>query len=293
MLLVTGANGNLARSVIARLSERVPPGEIAVATRDPGSSSASELAAAGISVRHGDFDDPATLPGAFRDVRKALIISTYSDNSIRLRQNLNALEAAQQAGVAHVLYTSFLGAGPDALPEHTQLVHYPTEQAIIASGLAYTILRHALYAEAMVGDLDATLESGLLQRPCGDAACAYIARDDLGLSAATVLAEDGHENRIYSETMERTYTGDEIAAAIATCFGRPVRYQPVAAEAWPDFMIEQWNFPASLARSTVGTMRAIEAGQFDIVTADYEAITGRAPRSFEQFLADLKRQREA
>jgi hypothetical protein len=72
-----------------------------------------------------------------------------------------------------------------------------------------------------------------------------------------------------------------------------VRYQPVAAEAWPDFMIEQWNFPASLARSTVGTMRAIEAGQFDIVTADYEAITGRAPRSFEQFLADLKRQREA
>jgi hypothetical protein len=88
-----------------------------------------------------------------------LLISTYADNSERLRQNLAALEAAKAAGVSHILYTSFLSAGPDALSEHSQLVHWPTEQAIAGSGLSYTILRHALYAEILVADLDDTLAS--------------------------------------------------------------------------------------------------------------------------------------
>jgi NAD(P)H dehydrogenase (quinone) len=288
MLLVTGANGNLAGAVIANLRARVDASRIAVATRDPDSPRASELRAAGIDVRRGDFDAPATLAETFRGIRKALIISTYSDNQERLRQNLAALEAAGAAGVEHILYTSFLGAGPDSLAEHSQLVHYPTEQAIIASGLAYTILRHALYAEITVNDLDETLAGGVLRRCGGAAAVAYIARDDLGVSAAAVLAEDGHENRIYSETMAATKTGDEVAQAISATFGTPVRYEPVAAEDWPDFMMRQWGFPESLARSTVGTMRAIEQGQFDIVSSDYETITGRPARSLEQFLGDVK-----
>jgi NAD(P)H dehydrogenase (quinone) len=293
MLLVTGANGNLAGSVIANLRKRVDAGDIAVATRDPKSARAIELADAGIDVRYGDFDALETLADAFRGVRKALIISTYADNTERLRQNLAALDAARAAGVEHILYTSFLGAGPDSLAEHSQLVHYPTEQAILASGLAYTILRHALYAEITVNDLDETLASGVLRRCGGEAAVAYIARDDLGVSAAAVLAEDGHENRIYSETMPETKTGAEVAQAIADTFGKPVRYEAVAAEDWPGLMMRQWGFPESLARSTVGTMRAIEEGQFDIVTSDYETITGRPARNLEQFLADVKASREA
>jgi NAD(P)H dehydrogenase (quinone) len=288
MLLVTGANGNLAGAVIANLRTRVDASEIAVATRDPNSARARELKGAGIEVRLGDVDAPEGLAGTFRGIRKALIISTYSDNQERLRQNLAALEAARAAGVEHVLYTSFLGAGPDSLAEHSQLVHYPTEQAILASGVTYTILRHALYAEIIVNDLDETLAGGVLRRCGGDAAVAYIAREDLGVSAAAVLAEDGHENRIYSETMTETKTGDELARAISETFGSPVRYEPVAAEDWPDFMMRQWGFPESLARSTVGTMRAIEAGQFDITSSDYEAITGHPARNLEQFLADVK-----
>jgi NAD(P)H dehydrogenase (quinone) len=121
-------------------------------------------------------------------------------------------------------------AGPDALAEHSQRVHWPTEQAIAASGLSYTILRHALYAEILVGDLDETLANGVLRRCGGSAACTYVARDDLGLSAATVLAGDQHESRILNETMERSYTGDEVADAIGRCFGKPVRYEAVGRD---------------------------------------------------------------
>src|SRR5690242_8995984 len=179
MLLVSGGNGNLARSVIANLLGMTDPGNIIVTTRDPGSSHARELAGRGVSVRHGDFDTPETLGPAFAGASRALLISTYADNSDRLRQNLAALEAAKAAGVRHVLYTSFLGAGPDALSEHSQRVHWPTEQAIAGSGLGYTILRHALYADILIGDLDETLATGVLRRCGGGAACTYVARDDL------------------------------------------------------------------------------------------------------------------
>jgi len=288
MLLVTGGNGNLARSVIANLLQMTDARDILVITRDPSSDHSRELAARGVTVRHGDFDAPETLGFAFAGATRALLISTYADNSQRLRQNMAALDAAKAAGVQHILYTSFLGAGPDALSEHSQRVHWPTEQAIAASGNSYTILRHALYAEILVGDLDDMLRSGVLRRCGGSAACTYVARDDLGFSAATVLSGDGMESRILNETMERSYTGDEVAAAIGRCFGQTIRYEAVPAEGWPAYMTERWGLPPALAASTVGTMRAIEAGQFDLVTDDSRTVTGRSPQMLDEFLEGVR-----
>ncbi len=293
MLMVTGANGNLGGLVAGHLTRLVGPSGFVAGTRDPASPRAQALAASGVDVRLCDFDDPATLPAAFEGVEAALIISTYADNTQRAGQNRNAIDAAKRAGVRRLAYTSFLGCGPDSLAEHSQQVHYPTEQALIASGMAYTILRHALYADIMVNDLDETLATGVLRRAGGTAPCAYIAREDLGLSAATVLASPGHDNRIYSETMEKTLTGADIAAVMSKVFGRPIRYEAVPADVWPQYMSDHWGLPLELARSSLGTMKAIEAGQFDIATGDYEAITGRPPMTMQAFLQGVRDQRAA
>jgi NAD(P)H dehydrogenase (quinone) len=79
-----------------------------------------------------------------------------------------------------------------------------------------------------------------------------------------------------------------VAGALARCFGKPVRYAAVAAEDWPAYMTEKWGLPPALAASTVGTMRAIEAGQFDVVTEDYRAVTGRGPQTLDEFLAGVR-----
>jgi len=292
VLLVTGANGHLGGAVVRNLCKLAKPGDFAVATRNPQSEFAHQLAAQGIEVRRADFDAPDTLADAFRGIRKALIISTYADNRLRLRQNLNALEAAQRAGVEHFIYTSFANAGPHSLSEHTQLVHYPTEQAILSSGLTYTILRHALYAEILVNDLEDTLASGVLQRCGGEAACAYISRDDLGVSAATVLATPGHENRIYTETMARAYTGRQVAQVLSDTFGRRIEYRAVPALEWTQYMVSRWKVSPAAAASALGTMRAVESGEFDLATSDYETITGHPARSLPQFMQQIKIARE-
>ncbi len=287
MLMVTGANGHLGGHVVANLRALVGPSGFVAGTRDPATAFARELAASGVEVRRADFDDPGTLTAAFEGIEAALIISTYAPNSIRPRQNRDAIESARRAGVRRLVYTSFAGASPTSRADHTVEVHWPTEQTLMASGMDYTILRHALYADIMVGDLGETLSTGVLRRPGGSTPCAYIAREDLGRSAATVLAKPGHENRIYTETMEQTLTCEQICLLMSEVFGRPIRYEAVAAEDWPAYMTKKWGVPAVLAKSSLGTMRAIESGEFDIATGDYEAITGRKPQTMREFLAGI------
>jgi NAD(P)H dehydrogenase (quinone) len=287
MIFVSGANGQFARAVINSLLEAGRGPSLAVGTRDVTTPFARDLAARGVSVRHADFRDPDLMRQALLDVEKALFIPTYDTNDVRLRQNLNALEAAAAAGVRHVVYPSFLNA-ESKLVEHSQMVHYPTEQAIKASGLQFTILRHALYADLLIADLQSTLASGVLHRCGGAARCAYVARADLGVSAAQVLMSDGHAGRVYSETMERTYSGAEAAALMSEVFGKPVRYEAVSASDWPRYMTENWGVPPELAKSTVGTMQAIEAGEFDIVSPDYRAITGHPARTLREFLESVR-----
>jgi NAD(P)H dehydrogenase (quinone) len=288
MIFVSGANGQFARAVINNVLAAGKGGSLAVGTRDVRSVFAQELHDRGVSVREADFRRPELMRCALDGVSKALFIPTYDSNSERLQQNRNAIDAAKAVGVKHVVYASFLRAESQRV-EHSRLVHFPTEQAIRKSGLAFTLLRHALYADILVGDLQATLASGLLHRPGGTARCAYIARDDLGVSAAQLLMRDEPGGRVYTETMEQTYSGDEVAALMSEVFARPVRFQPVPAADWPNYMTENWGVPPELAKSTIGTMEAVAAGEFDMVSPDYREITGHPARSLRQFLKGVVR----
>jgi hypothetical protein len=53
-------------------------------------------------------------------------------------------------------------------------------------------------------------------------------------------------------------------------------------------MTEHWGVPPELSKSTVGTMQAVEAGEFDVVTNDYARITGHPPQTMHQFLESFR-----
>jgi hypothetical protein len=93
---------------------------------------------------------------------------------------------------------------------------------------------------------------------------------------------------VYTETMEQTYSGVEVTSVMSEVFGRPVRFQAVPAADWPRYMTENWGVPAELSKSTVGTMQAVAAGEFDVVSPDYRAITGQPARSMRQFLEAVR-----
>jgi NAD(P)H dehydrogenase (quinone) len=136
---VTGAGGHLGAGAVNHLLQRVPSLDVVAITRDP--AKLADLAGRGVEIRPGDFKQASGLARAFEGVERLLIIPTSDlQPGARVHQHLSAVDAAIAAGVRHIVYISTIGAKPgreDGIFES----HFATEQALIGSGAAWTLLR--------------------------------------------------------------------------------------------------------------------------------------------------------
>ena len=280
-LFVSGASGQLGRLVIESLKAKTYAGKIIAGTRDP-----SKLAdVSGIEVRKADFTDKAGLVAALAGVDRFLIISTDQIGT-RLAGHLTAIEAAKEAGVKEIVYTSM--PNPEAPNEITFAPeHFGTEQAIKASGLGYTILRNSWYMELLLSTLPNNLKSGQWFTSTAGGKNNYVTRLDCAHAAAGALIK-GAENTTYTITGPEPLSNAEIAAIATEVTGKPLAIVEVTDEQLaggakaagvPDFVIEHFVVPfEQYARS------GKSAGN----TTAVETLWGEKPQSVRAFLTAHK-----
>lgn len=222
MIVVSAASGVLGRLVVDHLLARRPASQLAVAVRAP--ERAADLAARGVQVRHGDYDAPGTLRTAFQDADRLLLISSPElDPARRVRQHRAAVDAARDAGVGAVAYTSFLDA--DTRSDGVTAAHHATEHALKAAGLPHTLLRHPFYSEGFLHPaLRVARASGEVRDATGGRGLNTATRADLAEAAARILTEDGHTGRAYDFTGS-LWTYPELASALTRVCGRPVAHR--------------------------------------------------------------------
>jgi len=282
-LLVTGASGHLGRAVVRHLLDtlKVPPVQIIATSRKP--EALADLAAAGVTVRAADFDAPATLADAFAGADRVLLVSTDAllEPGKRLAQHRSAVKAATEAGVTHVVYTSL----PSPATSHVSFApdHLGTEQALAASGLGWTVLRNAWYAENLAYALPSALASDEWVTAAGEGGVAYIAREDLAHAAAVALATDSTENRTFTLTGTQALSAREIAAKVGAAIGKPLAVIDVTAERLADGL-RGHGFPPVLADVFTSFDVATAAGDLGDVTDDFARLTGHAPSTFDAWL---------
>ncbi|MEU6743358.1 NAD(P)H-binding protein [Streptosporangium sandarakinum] len=239
MIAVSAASGALGRLVIAHLRARA---EVVAVVRDPG------RAPEGVPVRHGDYDDPASLREAFDGVDRLLLISSPElDTARRIGQHLAAVAAAKDAGVGAVVFTSFLGA--DTAATGLTEAYHATERAVLDSGLPYTILRHPFYGDPFVP----RVSGGELTASTGGRGLNTAFRSDLAEAAANVLTGEGHLGRAYDLTGP-LWSHPEVAAAL----GVPYREVPDAGPGAMSWINAQ-----------------VRAGLLERQTPDLERVLGR------------------
>ena len=283
ILLVTGASGHLGRAVVRHLLDtlHVPPARIIATSRKP--ETLADLAAQGVTVRAADFDQPGTLAEAFRGADRLLLVSTDAllEPGKRLVQHRAAVQAAAEAGVKHVVYTSL----PSPATSHVSFApdHLGTEQALAVSGLGWTFLRNAWYAENLAYTLPSALASGECVTAAGEGGIAYIARDDLARAAAVALAADSSDNRIFTLTGTQALTARDIATKVAAATGKPLAVVGVTPEQLADGL-RGHGFPPVLADVFTSFDVATAAGDLGEVTDDFTALTGDAPSTFDAWL---------
>lgn len=283
-IVLTGATGQLGGLVLQHLLKKVPASEIAVAVREP--EKAYAMTDLGVGVRHGDYNDAASLNKAFAGASKVLIVSSPNhDDTIRIRQHATAVEAAKKAGVGHIYYTGFAFAEKSALP--LAHVHLATEHAIRTAGIPYTILRNSLYADLFLNPgLLAAVESGELVSSTGHGKLNTATRNDLALATATVLAEDGHENQAYDLTLTQAWSFDDLAQVLSEVSGQPVAYRSVDSAEMKSILLQS-GLPAGVADMMTGIYQTIANGDTSATSGDLEKLIGSKLTTLKQQVEQL------
>jgi NAD(P)H dehydrogenase (quinone) len=276
-IVITGASGQLGRLTAELVLDHLPAPEVILTTRRP--EALSDLAGRGTKVRQADFDRPETLAEAFAGGERLLLIST-DDLGRRADQHRAAIEAAREAGVRHVAYTSYL----NPVEENPAVItpsHRDTERALRESGLVWTALRNSFYAEYQVPAGAQAIASGRLVHNSGDGRIAYVSREDCAAAAAAVLTTEAHEGKAYDITGPEALSQDDVAALLSEVSGRPVEAVAVDDEAFiQDLTATGVPEPAALEVASYG--RAIREGFLGEASGAVENLTGRAPRSLRQ-----------
>ena len=273
-LAITGSTGFVGGEVAHQLAAQGIPLRLIV--RDL--SRAPELDSA-VAVQASYGDREASL-AALAGVETLLMISA-AENEHRRTEHLTFVEAARDAGVKHVVYTSFVGAAPDSTFTLGR-DHYWTEQAILESGMEFTFLRDNFYADFMP---QMAGEDHVLRGPAGDGLAALVTRSDVARVAATVLRDvAAHRSATYNLTGPMAITLAEVAAIISEAKDEHYSFHnETVDEAYESRKV--WNAPSWQVDAWVSTYTAIANGDMREVSTDVETITGRPAESLAGFLS--------
>ncbi|WP_395489683.1 SDR family oxidoreductase [Cedecea davisae] len=220
MIAITGASGQLGRLVVEDLLKTVDAAEVVTVVRNP--AKVEDFASRGVQVRAADYGDVSALAKAFSGVEKVLLISS-SEVGQRTVQHKNIIEAAKQAGVKLIAYTSLLHAdrSPLALADE----HVATEQLLQASGLPFVLLRNGWYTENYLASVPPAVQHGVFIGSAGEGKIASATRADYAAAAAKVLTLDNQAGKVYELAGDQAWTLAELAAEVSKQSGKPVVYQ--------------------------------------------------------------------
>ncbi len=280
-LLVTGANGQLGRAVVEELL-RLGATHVVATSRTP--EKLAHLKARGVEVRAADFDRPETLRSAFADVDRLVIISTdaLETPGKRLAQHRNAVTAAVESGVKHVVYTSAPAPHPTA---EGSLIndHFWTEAALFASPFTWTILRNHLYMELILMGAEQAAESGKLFSATGGKGRAYVAREDCARAIAGALVQ-AQGSEILDVTGPAAVTQDELAAMMSEVTGKPIVHVDVPPQGLTEGLSHA-GLPPVMVKVIVDFDVEASQGYHALVTPTVERLTGTRPVTIKEFLS--------
>lgn len=277
-LFVSGASGQLGRRVVEHL---LAAGEAVIAgTRSP--EKLADLAARGVEVRRLDFGDPASIAPAFAGVERALIISTDGIGT-RAALQIAAVAGAAEAGVRHLVYTSVVSADVDGMALADE--HRATELAIAARFASYTILRNSLYAELVLGSVEAARATGSLFTARGAGRVAWVSREDCARAAAAALTDGFEGTRVLDVTGPEALSGDDVAAQLAELLGAPVAHVSLAPAAFVAGLVAA-GVPQPYAEVFLAFDQSAQAGLLAQVSPAVEDLTGAPGRALRAVLAE-------
>jgi NAD(P)H dehydrogenase (quinone) len=283
MILVTGANGHLGRAIVNSLLEKgVNANNIAGLVREE--VKAVDLKAKGITLKVGDYDWYPTLVKAFEGVEKLVLVSGR-DFTTRVEQHENVVTAAKEAGVKHILYTSFFDGNKfkNSPFDFVSSSVKATDLTIKDSGIAYTLFKDNLYAELLPALFGQNVLHTGIYLPAGEGKASYVTRTDIADAITNVIHQEGHLNKEYNISNTENISMSEMADCLSAQAGTHIKYSNPSKTDYIAAM-EKLGLPPQVVKIFSAISEAIKMGEFQSSSTDLEMLLDRKPMSTKQFL---------
>ena len=271
-VLVSGASGQIGEHLRAALDARGVPW-IGLSRRPPVDE----------RWRQGDFEKPASLLPALDGIETVFLAS--SDHPRQDTLEIAMIEACRARGVQRVVKLSAQSAGLDP-PVSFGALHARSEQALRASGMAWTLLRPVFFMQSLLLFAD-SIAGGKLIAATGAGEVAFIDVRDVAEVAATALAQPG-DDVIRTLTGPRALSFAALAQLLSASTGQRVRH--ISPPRVLARMVLPWlsGMPRWQSNLVVDLMAAIARGAQSVSTDDVARLLGRAPRTIEDFVNEQR-----
>ena len=168
---------------------------------------------------------------AFANADKVALISMPFVGAKRQNAHKNVVDAAKEAGVQQIIYTSLVNAADESNPSVEKIDHIFTEDYINEVGMDHIFLRNSQYAEAMVTNYFTFVKmGGVMQNNQGDGKMAYISRKDCAKAVAHALATDKYHDAVLNINGPELMTITDFVNYGNEATGNNVSYQAISDE---------------------------------------------------------------
>jgi len=271
---VTAASGNLGSAIIKQLVSEIGKENVIGIARTP--EKAKHLK---VQIKKGDYNIKSDFDEALKGVDLVLIVSGMDHPDMRIDQHRNIIDAAKDAGVRKLVYTSIIGKDGSSTFDAIVNSNRQTEKDIMDSGLQWAIGRNGLYIEPDLEYIEQYKKMGKIANCAGDGICSYTTRNELAFAYTNLILNDDLNFRIYNLAGE-AITQQQLTDYLNLAFSTKLIYEEMDPE---EYLVYQKEVNGEFLGTVIaGIYSKIRDGEFN-VESDFENAAGRKHIDWEEY----------
>jgi NAD(P)H dehydrogenase (quinone) len=278
-IAVTAASGSLGTAIIKQLLKQIPKEQIIGLARTP-----EKAKSLGIEICPGDYNNKADLIKSLAGVDVVLLVSGMDPPDQRIIQHRNVINAAKDAQVRKIVYTSIFGEVGDNSFSPIIASNRQTEADIKNSGLQWVIGRNGLYIEPDIEYIENYLKEGKISNCAAEGKCSYTTRDEIAFAYSKILMEEEHNGNTYN-LVGKAITQRQLTDYLNFTFGTNLFFESIPVEEYT--LQRQAELGEFLGTVIAGIYSGIRDGGFN-VESDFKLATGREHIDWEDYFRLLK-----